>query len=150
MIRNSVCALALLIALPGCKDKAREAVPPAPTAKNAPAASDPAPPPAAEPAITERESISVAGQRACALTVVYSGKTAQPVTWNGEDCGQITTAFADEKRLRSLDQWGELSEETRGDIARTGGKVLYIEGQATASIYPLNVAGRIYHVPVAD
>lgn len=156
-----------LLSLGACKGQPEKAKAPAPAAAPAaPAAPAPAVTPDAaagvtatidpEPAkgesvVIDKEDIQVNGTPACAMTVRYAGAQDQPVTWNGERCQDITLAFVDKARLASLDRYDTLSEETRDDLARAGnGKALYIEGKATASLYPLNSAERVYEVPLAD
>lgn len=133
--------------------KAQTAAPPE-TAPNAdaslPAMIDPAPA-EGKTGIVEREDIMVNGRPSCALTMRYSGAQDQPVTWTGEPCADITIAMLDKGKLAALNRFDRLPAETRDDLARTeGGKALYIEGGASASLYPLNSAGRVYEVPLAD
>ena len=100
--------------------------------------------------VVERHDGVVNGEPSCAMQVRYKGAVDQPVTWNGEACRELTIAFIDRARLDSLGRAAPLSEETRDDIARSDGEVLYVEGQFTAALYPLNSAKRIYAVPAGD
>lgn len=116
-----------------------------------PAQIDPAPAEVASPEIVERDDISVDGEAACAFTVRYRGAVDQPVTWNGEPCAAVTARFMSLGDLRELGKADRLSAEALADIGRAPGQpVFYVEGAFTASVYPLNSAGRVYEVPVAD
>ncbi|MCX7282683.1 MAG: hypothetical protein NTX28_01340 [Novosphingobium sp.] len=102
------------------------------------------------PVIVARRDEPYQGKPICVIEVRYPGAVDQPVYWSDEACADVTAAFVDEKRLAGLLGARTLSEETRDDIARTGGTVLYVEGGASSSLYPLNSAGRVYPVPLAD
>ncbi len=99
--------------------------------------------------VSRREDV-VSGKLACALDVRYPGAVDQPVVWNGEGCRAVTAMFVDRARLGRLGKYDTLPAEARDDIARADGKALYVEGQFSSSLYPLNSAGRIYELPLAD
>ena len=102
--------------------------------------------------ILNKETIAVAGQPACALTVRYGEEgEEQPVTWRGESCADILVRLVSIADLRKINQEAKLGEETRDDLARLpGGRALYIEGGHSSSLYPANVMNRVYEVPLAD
>ena len=97
------------------------------------------------------ETIEVAGEPACALTVRYSEGLEQPVTWRGEGCEAITVKPVSLPDLAAIRQDGKLDAEAREDLAALPGeRALYIEGSHASALYPANVMGRIYEVPLAD
>jgi len=90
------------------------------------------------------------GEPICVIEVSYKGAVVQSVYRSGESCEHVTARFLDLKQIATLGSGRPLPEEARDDARRSGGKVLYVEGSASSSIYPLNSAGRLYEVPVAD
>ncbi|WP_156457989.1 hypothetical protein [Sphingomonas sp. Leaf412] len=53
--------------------------------------------------------------------------------------------------LETHGMWDRLDPFDRKFIAALpGGRVLYVEGSFTASIYPIGTTGSTYDVPVAD
>lgn len=101
--------------------------------------------------IVDKQDISVNGEPACAFTIRYPDAVDQPVTWNREPCSALTTEFMSFSKLSEMGKIERLSQETVEDLKRDNmTTVFYIENDVTASIYPLNVAGRIYEVTVAD
>lgn len=112
---------------------------------------DPDPSVAGPARIVDRRSIEVNGEPACALTFRYANAVDQPVTWNDQSCSELTIDFLSFATLTEMGKVERLSEETIEDLKRNHiHAVLYIENDVTASIYPLNIAGRIYEVSVAD
>ncbi len=112
---------------------------------------DPAPENAEKSRVAEKEEIIVEGRPACAFSVQYQNTLPQPVTWRGEPCSALTAEFMSGKRLAELGKMDRLSAEALADVERSPAPgVFYVEGEFSASVYPLNVAGRIYEVPVAD
>lgn len=102
-------------------------------------------------AILSQKDTRVNDVPSCAMTVRYSGETEQLVTWNGAYCTELTIAFVDPKKMRSLGFYDRLSDDARDDINRcSDGRTLYVEGEFTAAIYPLNSAHLIYELHVAD
>lgn len=116
-----------------------------------PAKIDPNPVDAAISIVVDKQDISVNGEPACAFTIRYPDAVDQPVTWNRQPCSALTTEFMSFSKLTDMGKIDRLSEETVEDLKRGNmTNVFYIENDVTASIYPLNVAGRIYEVIVSD
>lgn len=112
---------------------------------------DPVPENVDKSKVAEQQDIEVDGQSACAFSVQYAKAIPQPVTWRQEPCSALTATFMSRKELAALGKMERLSTEALADIERSPAQaVFYVEGEFTASIYPLNVAGRIYEIPVAD
>ncbi|MEG3166363.1 hypothetical protein U1701_17375 [Sphingomonas sp. PB2P19] len=101
--------------------------------------------------VVETIDITVNGEPACALTVRYRHKVDQPATWRGERCADISVRLVSLKDLVNLGQAAKLDADAREDLARTdGGRAIYVEGKFSSALFPLNVLGRIYKVPLAD
>jgi hypothetical protein len=101
--------------------------------------------------VLEKQDILVDGEPSCALTVRYGEGPGQPVTWRGEKCGQILVRLSSIEDLRKIGQDSKLNQETLEDLGRLPNRrALYIEGNFTSAIYPENVMGRLYEVPLAD
>jgi hypothetical protein len=101
--------------------------------------------------LMEKETIAVAGEPACALTVRYGDGEPQPVTWRGEGCADILVRLVSIEDLRKIGQDSKLGEEARDDLARLpGGRAVYVEGGHSSALYPANVVNRVYEIPLAD
>ena len=101
--------------------------------------------------LVKKETIAIAGQPACALTVRYGDGEEQPVTWRGESCADILVQLVSIEDLRRIGQDSKLGEEARDDLARLpGGRAIYVEGSHSSALYPANVINRVYEVPLAD
>lgn len=110
----------------------------------------PKPAAATEPTLVEKRDIVTDGEKGCAFIVRYVGAIDQPATWEGEPCAAVTAMFLDTPKLQSLGKYARMSAGVHEDIARTEGRVFYVEGQFSAAVYPLNGAGVVYRVFVAD
>jgi hypothetical protein len=112
---------------------------------------DPDPVTTDKPLVVSREDIKVQGGPACVFTIRYPGKIDHEVTWSNEPCSAVTVEFLNVGALKKFNKLVKLSAEAMEDVKRhdpTG--VFYVESQFTASIFPLNVAGVPYELPVAD
>jgi hypothetical protein len=107
-------------------------------------------PPGSATEIVSSETIFVQSEPACLFTVRYPGAGDQEVTWNGEGCDAIRGAIVTPDLLADGGQLADLPPEARRDMERMTSGVFVVEGEFTASAYPLNVADRIYEVPYAD
>lgn len=168
MIRIEVLTLLVALLLAGC-DREEDPAGEAPAAAVAPAEVGSTDQPRADASVSgdarpakaavdnlagivpDRQDITVDGELACALTVRYADGDAQPVTWRGEGCSQIHVNLASFDDLEKIGQDTKLGEESRDDLARMpGGRAVYIEGSYASALYPRNVMGRVYEVPLAD
>ncbi|KHL26126.1 hypothetical protein PK98_06300 [Croceibacterium mercuriale] len=111
---------------------------------------EPAPAPAGTTEIVATETIVVQGQPACLFTVRYPGAGDREVSWNGDECGAVKGAIVTPDLLAAGGQLADLSPAARRDMERMRSGVFVVEGEFSASAYPLNVADRIYEVPYAD
>jgi hypothetical protein len=123
-------------------------------AANQPAASrqiDPMPKLATTSKVVKQMNVKVAGESACSLIVRYVGSQDQPVTWRKEECGSISLKFVTLGDLTSLGQEAKLDGDAREDVSQLPDhRTLYIEGKFSSAIYPINAAGHIYRVNLAD
>ena len=101
--------------------------------------------------VVKKSDITVAGEPACAFIVRYAGAQDQPVTWRGEACGALSVNFMTMRDLEAIGQSDKINDDARADIATLSkGRAFYIEGGFSSALYPLNAAGHIYSVALAD
>jgi hypothetical protein len=158
-MRRSLAALGLILAA-ACSP-ASEAQPPAPEptrAKPAVAEPSPTPSPASSPQTTKAEwsglvgltDITLRGKPACRIVFAYVGRDDEDLFWE-EPCNKVTAKLMTQAELESVGKWDRLDEFARKFIAaRPDGKVLYVEGSFSASVYPIGTTGETYEVSVAD
>ncbi len=106
--------------------------------------------PATEPMLVAQRDVVIDGKPGCSFTVRYVGAVDQPAAWEGEGCAGLTAMVLDTGKLHSLGKYARMSPGAHEDIARTEGKVFYVEGQFSAAVFPLNGAGVVYRVYVGD
>jgi hypothetical protein len=112
---------------------------------------DPDPVPTNVAMVVSKSDIKVDGKPACDFVIRYPNTIDQNVTWNGEGCDAIEPGMISVDELKKAGQFEGLAEEAKEDLIRNPGKkIFYIESEFTASVYPLNVAGVVYEVPIAD
>jgi hypothetical protein len=98
-----------------------------------------------------KKTIQLKGKSACKIDFVYAGHDPEDLFWDGEACDAVTTAMVNQADLEKLGQWEKLDAFTQKHIsAMPGGKVLYIEGGFTASVYPMGTEQQSYEISVAD
>lgn len=171
MLVSSLCAAALSVLVAGCDAAALDDV----SGGNATAATAPPlansdrlqarlepkalpqqidPEPAAAdgvPTIVAKEDVTSGGGTACAFIIRYPGHVDQDVTWAKESCADIETRFLTGVEIRKLGLLDKLNSEARENVERLAdGGVFYVESRFTASLFPLNVAGVAYEIPVRD
>ncbi len=160
-------ALALLLLVAGCSEAetataAGNQVDVPTAAAAAPAQRAPVPVPAEEPkAQAEPEGGSVSrvlakrdftlrGKPACDIRYVYGGQQPDDLFWE-EPCEAVTARMLGEQELKALGRWERLDDYAQSFVqGMPGGKVLYVEGSFSASVYPVGTTGSAYEVPVAD
>ncbi|PAX07470.1 hypothetical protein [Sphingomonas lenta] len=138
-----------------------------PAERNAEAAATSAPAVAAEPRPKSRSTPRPAGDRAgsrvlgekdftlrgepaCEIRFAYAGREAENLFWE-EPCAAVTAKMMTRQELEALGKWGRLDDFAKKFVqALPGGRVLYVEGGFSASVYPVGTTGSTYEVPVAD
>ncbi|MEQ1540283.1 MAG: hypothetical protein ABL928_15265 [Sphingorhabdus sp.] len=112
---------------------------------------DPEPVATSRGLVVSKTDIDVNGKPACDFLIRYPEAVDQNVSWNGESCTQISARFIAVDELRRAGQLDDIAEEAKMDLERIPSKqVFYIESEFTASAYPLNIAGVVYEVSLAD
>jgi hypothetical protein len=92
----------------------------------------------------------LADGRVCVVNFVYAGRAPESIFWE-EPCAGVTARMMGRGELERLGRWARLDAFERRFVAgMPGGKVLYVEGGASASIYPIGAGGTTYEVAVAD
>lgn len=87
----------------------------------------------------------------CYITFTYRGHAPETLIWDKEPCSALTAEFADRAVLEAYDNWNRLDPEQQKDVAQApDGEVLYVEGEFTASIYPIGLNQLTYEVAVSD
>lgn len=101
--------------------------------------------------IIAQQDTADAGDPACTIRFAYVGFTEESLIWDGEPCAALTATFFGQSDLERLGKWERLDDHARERVAASpDGKVLYVEGQFTASIYPIDINQLTYEVAVAD
>jgi hypothetical protein len=90
------------------------------------------------------------GAAACEVRFVYAGRDAENLFWE-EPCAAVSARMMTQRELEGLGKWDRLDGAARTFInALPGGRVLYVEGGFSASVYPVGTSGTTYEVAVAD
>lgn len=105
---------------------------------------------ATESKILGEEDITLRGKPACKIGFAYAGYEPDGVIWE-EKCADVSADLVDRAFLQKYNKWERLDEFDRKFIQELpGGKVAYVEGSFTASIYPVGTDRKSYEVSVAD
>jgi hypothetical protein len=92
-----------------------------------------------------------AGGKVCKIDFVYSGYGPDSLFWDGENCNAVSATMVGRDFLEQFDKWERLDSAAQKHIMEMpGGKVLYVEGEFTASVYPVGATGDRYEIAVAD
>ncbi|WP_420146463.1 hypothetical protein [Sphingobium sp.] len=90
------------------------------------------------------------GKSACHIRFIYAGRAEEDLLWE-EACASVTTSVATQADLEKWGKWARLDSFAQTCVtALPQGKVLYVEGSASASAYPVGTSGSTYDMPVAD
>jgi hypothetical protein len=112
---------------------------------------DPAPIPKSKPVIISQRDELSQNTPVCIYTIRYPGKIDHEIAWRGNQCKELSADFISVGALARTGALKKLDAQTQSELSeyhKTA--VFYIEGEFTASIYPLNVAGVPHEVSVAD
>ena len=100
--------------------------------------------------ISKKDRNLADGSVTCAVTFAYRGRAVEDVLWD-EPCADVDARMVDKAFLTSLDKWERLDDfQQRFVAAMPEGKVLYVAGAASASVYPVDSTGTSIEVTVAD
>lgn len=100
--------------------------------------------------IVSTADITLRGKQACDIRFAYAGRDTESLFWE-EPCDAVTARMMTREELTALGRWSRLDDYARRFVAALpGGRVLYVEGSASASVYPVGTGGSTYEVPVAD
>jgi len=95
--------------------------------------------------------VTVHGKASCKIDFVYAGFEPEDLFWDGEACATVRAEMVDQTGLERLGKWQRLDDFERCHVNQLpGGKVLYVEGALTASIYPVGTTRLSYEVSVTD
>lgn len=87
----------------------------------------------------------------CFITFAYAGYVSENLIWDGEPCDQVTALFATPAELGQDNNWDQLDEfDQKKVMASPDQRALYIEGQFSAAIYPLDYNSLTYEIVVSD
>ena len=158
-----ICGFALLM---GCGEtalnadttqRASDSAQASSTSQNAPAATGAPAQPAVDGPVSDNNTIIakndtvVEGKPSCRIEFAYAGYAPEDVIWDGESCDVLTADFIGRDQLEKAGKWERLDDYAREKVsARADGQVFYIEGEFTASIYPIDYNNLTYEVSVAD
>ena len=115
----------------------------------------PAPAPRADAAQTASRVIgtkdrTLSDGKVCEVSFVYGGREPESIFCD-EPCAGVTAKMMDRRELEQLGRWERLEDSDRTFVeGMPGGKVLYVGGAASASVYPVGTTGTSYEVSVAD
>lgn len=104
----------------------------------------------AESQVLDKKQFTLRGEPACEVRFVYAGRETENLFWE-EPCPAVTAKMLTQRELEAFGRWERLDSFARKFVhALPGGKVLYVEGSFSASVYPVGTTGATYEVPVAD
>lgn len=100
--------------------------------------------------ILGKKDFTLRGAPACEIRFVYAGRGAENLFWE-EPCPAVTAKMMTRRDLEAFGKWKRLDGFGRKFVeALPGGKVLYVEGRFSASVYPVGTTGATYEAAVAD
>jgi hypothetical protein len=87
----------------------------------------------------------------CFITFAYAGYAPETLIWDDEPCGALTAEFFTPAELERSNDWERLEATDQQKVmALPGQRVLYVGGEFTASVYPLDTNNLTYEVVVTD
>ena len=111
-------------------------------------------PPAAETTIISKvelsEQFNRPGKVGCYITFAYRGFTPEDVI-SDSPCEELTVLFVDQAFLERQNDWDRLDSFQKASVSKLpDGKVLYVEGEFAAAIYPIGYTGTTEEIWVSD
>lgn len=87
----------------------------------------------------------------CFITFAYAGHAPETLIWDDEPCGGLTAQFLTPAELERTNDWERLEAADQQKVmALPEQRVLYVGGEFTASVYPLDGNGLTYDIVVTD
>lgn len=100
--------------------------------------------------IATRDRTIAGGKHVCDIDFAYAGREPEDVFWE-EPCKAVTAKMIGSADLKASGRWSRLDSFQQKFVDQMpGGRVLYIEGSLSASVYPIDETGNSIEVPVAD
>lgn len=100
--------------------------------------------------IIASKDITLRGKPTCEIEFVYAGYAPENLFWD-EPCADVTMQLMTQADLEALGEWDDLDDFDRKFInAMPEGKVLYVAGSSSASIYPVGTTNLSYEIFLAD
>lgn len=100
--------------------------------------------------IGKQDRTVAGGKRVCAIDFVYAGHAPEDL-FRDEPCAAVTARMMDRRDLMALGRWDRLDRFQQAFVERMpGGRVLYVAGAFSASVYPVDETGTSIEVAVAD
>lgn len=97
-----------------------------------------------------KSDFTLRGKPACKIAYAYAGHAPDTLFWE-EPCADVTARLASADDLQGWGKWRRLDDYARQFVqAMPGGRVLYVEGSFSASVFPVGTSGDAYEVAVAD
>ncbi|WP_300399026.1 hypothetical protein [uncultured Sphingobium sp.] len=97
-----------------------------------------------------KSDFTLRGKPACKIAYAYAGHAPDTLFWE-EPCADVTARLAGKSDLQGWGKWRRLDDHARKFVqAMPDGRVLYVEGRFSASVYPVGTSGEAYEVTVAD
>ncbi len=97
-----------------------------------------------------KSDFTLRGKPACKIAYAYAGHAPDTLFWE-EPCADVTARLASADDLQGWGKWLRLDDYARQFVqAMPDGRVLYVEGRFSASVYPVGTSGEAYEVTVAD
>lgn len=104
-----------------------------------------------ESRIISMKDIEQGDEPACRITFAYEGYAPETLIWSKEPCGEVSAMFLTRAELEHHNDWQKLSDYDRTRFATLpDGEVLYVGGEFTASVYPIDYNNLTYEVTVSD
>lgn len=87
----------------------------------------------------------------CFITFAYAGHAPETLIWDQEPCTALTVQFMTPAELKKYNDWDRLDPaDQRKVMALPEQRVLYVGGEFTASVYPLDYNNLTYEIVVTD
>jgi hypothetical protein len=87
----------------------------------------------------------------CFITFAYAGYAPETLIWDDEPCAALTAMFMTPAELERSNDWERLEAADQQKVmALPEQRVLYVGGEFTASVYPLDTNNLTYEIVVTD